>query len=76
MALVDDTLAGVLKGIFAAMRGAAGSSPKDDDWYADQLAKAIDDQIKTAEVQPGISVSTTGGPAAQQGQTTSKGSIL
>jgi len=59
MALSDAALASVLKSIFKQMRDSAGTAPKDDDWYADQLAKAIDDQIKTAEVQPGITV--TGG---------------
>jgi hypothetical protein len=56
MALSDSALATVLKGIFRQMRDNAGGIPKDDDWYADQLAKAIDDQIKTADVNAGISV--------------------
>jgi hypothetical protein len=57
MALSDSTLATVLKGIFKQMRDNSGGTPKDDDWYADQLAKAIDDQIKTADVDAGIAVS-------------------
>jgi hypothetical protein len=65
MALNDTSFATVLKGIFRQMRESAGGTPKDDDWYADQLAKAIDDQIKTAEVNPGIDVTggtQSGGP--------------
>jgi hypothetical protein len=56
MALSDGTFATVLKGIFKQMRDNAGGTPKDDDWYAEQLAKAIDDQIKTADVNTGIRV--------------------
>jgi len=67
MALSDAALATALKGIFRQMREAASTSPKDDDWYADQLAAAIDTQIKTAEVQPGIAV---------QGGTQTGGSLV
>jgi hypothetical protein len=59
MALVDGALAGALKSIFKQMRDPASENPKGDDWYADQLAKAIDDQIKTGDVQTGISVAGT-----------------
>jgi predicted amidohydrolase len=56
MALSDSSFATVLKAIFKQMRDNSGGTPKDDDWYADQLAKAIDNQIKTADVNAGITV--------------------
>jgi hypothetical protein len=68
MALNENTLAGALKDIAAQMRNAASGSPKDDDWYAEQMAKAITAQIKTADVNAGIAVS--GGAA-----TSAKGSL-
>lgn len=48
----------------------------DDSKFADGLADAIDAFVKTGEVQPGITVSTTGTAAAQTGATTSTGKIL
>jgi len=62
MAMDVDSFADILKGIFSAMRGAASDEPKDDDWYAEQLAAAITDHVKTADVKAGISVS--GGTAS------------
>jgi hypothetical protein len=50
MALVDSVLANSLKTIFQTMKNSASDTPKDDAWLADQLAKAIDDQIKTVEI--------------------------
>lgn len=44
--------------------------------FANGLADAIDTFVKTGEVQPGITVSTTGTAAAQTGATTSVGKIL
>lgn len=78
MALVDAAFAQKLKAIFDAMDGAAGDAPKDNQWYADQLSKAIDDQIKTAEVNAGIAVtipttSQSGSPS--QGSTSAVGSL-
>jgi hypothetical protein len=78
MALNDAALAGALKDIFRQMRDNAGGTPKDDDWYAGQLAKAVTDQIKTADVNAGIAVSipstsTEGSPS--QGSTSAKGSL-
>jgi hypothetical protein len=77
MALSDGAFATVLKGIFKNMRDNSGGTPKDDDWYAEQLAKAIDDQIKTADVDPGIAVSggTQSGGSLVGAQTSAKGTI-
>jgi hypothetical protein len=77
MALNDSSFAAVLKGIFDTMDAAAISTPKDNQWLADQLAKAFDDQIKTAEVNPGIDVSggTQSGGSLTGAKTSSKGSI-
>jgi hypothetical protein len=77
MALNDTALAGVLKDIFRQMRDNAGGSPKDDDWYAEQLAKAVTDQIKTADVNAGIAVSggTASGGSLVGAATSAKGSL-
>lgn len=48
----------------------------DNSKFANGLADAIDTFVKTGEVQPGITVSTTGTAAAQTGATTSTGKIL
>lgn len=48
----------------------------DDSKFANGMADAIDTFVKTGEVQPGITVSTTGTAAAQTGATTSTGKIL
>ena len=48
----------------------------DDSKFANGLADAIDTFVKTGEVQPGITVSTTGTAAAQTGATTTVGKIL
>jgi hypothetical protein len=71
MALNDGAFKNVLLGIFREMWAGAGGKTKDIDWYADKMAKAIDDQIKTAEVMPGITVATSGGG----GSTTGTGKI-
>ena len=39
-------LANDLKIIFREMREAALTAPKDDDWYAEQLAEAIDRHLR------------------------------
>jgi hypothetical protein len=74
MALVDDKLKSALLAVFDEMAG----SPMSNADYAGKIAKAIDDQIKTAEVNIGIvvnipSTSPPGTPSA--GTTTSKGVI-
>ena len=43
---------------------------------AERLSIVIYDFVKTAEVEPGQDVSTTGTAAAQTGKTTTKGTII
>jgi hypothetical protein len=67
MALVDMVLENKLKAIFAQMNGE--DTTKDDAWMAKELAKAIDEQIKTVEIttqMPAASVivQVTGGSGA------------
>jgi hypothetical protein len=78
MALNETALAGALKDIAAQMRNAASSgTPKDDGWYAEQMAKAITDQIKTADVNAGIAVAggTASGGSLVSAATSAKGSL-
>lgn len=70
--LDDKTLSKNLLDLFKSMK----DKPMSDEDYADKLAKIIDDQIKTAEVQPGIDVQTTGNQNSQTGKTTGTGKIL
>jgi hypothetical protein len=67
MALVEATLKTNLLDLFNAMKQATVS----DADYAAKLAKIITDHIKTADVNPGIPVSTSGGG----GSTTGPGSL-
>jgi hypothetical protein len=62
--------------ILKLMTDARKETEIDDSKFADGLADAIDAFVKTGEVQPGITVSTTGTAAAQTGATTSTGKIL
>lgn len=73
MALVSTVLAGQLTQFFNKMRNA---TEVDDAAMANELAIIITDYIKTAQVQPGIPVSTAGSPTAQTGATTGPGSII
>jgi hypothetical protein len=68
MALEEATLKTNLLNLFNAMN----SAPMSESDYASQLAKIINDHIKTAVVtiKPGIAVSTSGGG----GSTTAPGS--
>jgi len=77
MALSDSAFKAVLLGIFDAMSSAASGSPKNNEWYAGELAKAIDDQVKTADVLPGIAVAgdTASGGALVGAATSAKGKI-
>ena len=70
--LNDKTLAKNLLELFQSMK----DEPMSDDDYAEKLAKIIDDQIKTAEVQAGIAVSTAGNQNTQTGKTTAAGKLL
>jgi hypothetical protein len=60
MALQAAVLEGALKTIFAAMRDGS----KDDDWYAEELAAAITNQIKTAGIPSGAVIVGVTGQAA------------
>jgi hypothetical protein len=65
MALVESVLAEALESIYNQMDAAAGSTPKTNKWFAEQLAKAVTDQIKTAEIAAGkVIVSVSGGSGA------------
>lgn len=68
----ESTLSANLLSLFQSMHGDEPMTEKD---YADNLAKIITDHIKTAEVQPGIDVKTTGSATAQTGVTTGTGKI-
>ena len=62
--------------ILKLMTDARKETEIDDSKFVNGLADAIDAFVKTGEVQPGITVSTTGTAAAQTGATTSTGKIL
>ena len=62
--------------ILKLMTDARKETEIDDSKFANGLADAIDAFVKTGEVQPGITVSTTGTAAAQTVATTSTGKIL
>lgn len=62
--------------ILQLMTEARKETEIDDSKFANGLADAIDAFVKTGEVQPGITVSTTGTAAAQTGATTGPGKIL
>jgi hypothetical protein len=59
MALQDNVLAQALKTIFDAMDSAA----RDNQWYANEMAKAITDQIKTAGIPAGEVITSVSAPA-------------
>ncbi|MDR2942779.1 MAG: hypothetical protein LBV17_09340 [Treponema sp.] len=69
MALVQATLKANLLTLFNQMK----KNEMNEDDYADRLAAIITNFVKTAEVQPGIPVSTAGSAAAQTGATTGTG---
>ena len=77
MALNENTLKSELLSIFSAMDAAAAGTPKTNDWYAGELAKAITNQIKTAEVNAGIDVTggTQSGGSLVGAKTAAKGSL-
>lgn len=62
--------------ILKLMTDARKETEIDDSKFANGLADAIDAFVKTGEVQPGITVSTTGSATAQTGATTGPGKIL
>lgn len=73
MALVPQNLAAQLCDFFQKMRKV---TDVDDMSMAVELANIIDGYIKTAQVAPGIPVSTAGTAAAQTGATTAPGSLI
>lgn len=71
MALVDATFSAALKTIFDAMSSASSGTPKNNQYFADQLAAAIDTQIKTATVNvTSVSGVTAGGVSSGPGSGT------
>ena len=62
--------------ILKLMTDARKETEIDDSKFADGLAEAIDAFVKSGEVQPGLSVSSTGTASAQSGVTTGTGKIL
>jgi hypothetical protein len=67
MALSDSVLAQSLQAVFDEMR----SGEMSDAEYARKIAKCIDDQIKTAQVSPGITVQVA--PSSGTGATSGPG---
>lgn len=72
MALVKSKLKETLFSLLSEMREKTEVS---DDEFAERLATAIDDYIRSATVtvEAGIAVTTSGSPTSQTGTTTSKG---
>ncbi len=73
MALNKSALKTAILSIMTDMRKREQNS---DDEYATRLSDSIYDFVITGEVQPGITVNTTGSAAAHTGATTGKGTIL
>lgn len=72
MALVPQNLAAQLYNFFQKMRAA---TDVDDKAMAQEFANIIDGYIKTAQVAPGIPVTTSGSATAQTGMTTGAGKL-
>ena len=72
MALNKAILKAEIKQIMTDMRTREANA---DDEYADRLSTAIDTFIKTAQVNEGIPVATTGTATAQTGTTTGPGTL-
>jgi hypothetical protein len=69
MALSDSVLENKLIALFSLMK----TAPMTDENYAKQLAKIINEQIKTAVVNPGIIVQVD--PVTHAGTTTGSGAL-
>ena len=63
MALAEGILANAIESIYNQMDAAADGTPKTNSWLARQLAKAITDQIKTAEIAEGKVIISVSGQA-------------
>ena len=61
--LDNNTLKTELLTIFTEMEAAASGTPKTKEWYAEKIAQAITDQIKSAEIPPGMVVVEVAGAA-------------
>jgi len=61
--LDNNTLKTELLTIFTEMEAAASGTPKTKEWYAEKIAQAITDQIKSAEIPPGTVVVEVAGAA-------------
>ena len=61
--LAAQTLQQALLTIFTEMEAAASGTPKTKEWYAEKIAQAITDQIKSAEIPPGTVVVEVAGAA-------------
>ncbi len=61
--LQDKMLEAELLSIFNEMEGAAENQPKTKEWYAQKIAQAITNQIKQAEIPPGVVVVEVAGSA-------------
>ena len=72
MALNKAILKAEIKQIMTDMRTREANA---DDEYADRMSTAIDTFIKTAQVNAGIPVATTGTAAAKTGATTGPGTL-
>ncbi len=72
MALNKPALKAEIKQILTDMRTRTENA---DDEFATRLSDAIDTYVKTAQVDPGIAVATTGSATAQTGTTTAPGTL-
>lgn len=61
--LNNSKLKAALLTIFTEMEAAASGTPKTKEWYAEKIAQAITDQIKCAEIPPGMVVIGVAGTA-------------
>jgi len=77
MAIVKNTIKQAIKQLATNMAAnEEGLSQEESiDRYASDLAGIIVQAILSADVNPGIPVSTTGSPTAQAGATTAPGSL-
>jgi hypothetical protein len=71
MALNDNDFSSKLQALYTKM----AASPMSNKDYADEIAKILDAQTKTAQVKQGIPVQTTRTSSSQTGATTGAGAI-
>jgi hypothetical protein len=73
--LVKETLQTAIQAAFTAQMNKTENREAAISDLADKLATAIDAFVKSAQVNPGIPVSTAGTAAAQTGATTAPGTL-